>query len=324
MTDFPGIQAFVHVVDAGSFASAAQQMNMTPSGVSRAVSRLEGQLDVRLLQRSTRALSLTEEGRVFYRECARILSDVEAATESVGQARRRLTGKLRVAVASPIGRPWLIPRLDEFHARYPDIDLELNIRDSAVDMIDSNTDCAIRVGELTDSSLVARRIGQPRIVTCASPAYLERFGTPRSVGDLGEHRLIGCLLESTGRLKPWTFENGDGRYSMDVDAYLRINDAESVVHAAVQGLGITQTGDFVAAPHLQRGDLKVVLADTVTQGPPIWIVYPQRKLLTARAEAFIDWAVDLFGCATKLCSSFGVKQCPQQAGLDTAATVDAA
>lgn len=307
--DFPAIVAFVRVVEAKSFVAAAQQLKMTASGVSRAVSRLESQLEVRLLSRSTRALSVTEEGAELYAKCAQILADIDAATESVGQSRLRLAGKLRVAVTSFIGRTWLIPHLADFQAHYPDIQLELTMGDRAIDLIEAGIDCAIRAGELADSSLVARRIGRPRVVTCAAPAYLDRFGAPASVEDLGAHRCIAYVSENTGKIKPWHFEIDDNRFSLDVDAHLRINDAASIMHAAVKGLGITQTGDYVAAPHLKRGELKLILAETVTLGPPVWIVYPQRKLLTARTEAFIDWITDLFGRSTQLCSSFGVKPC---------------
>lgn len=312
MTDFPAIVAFVRVVEAKTFVAAARQLNMTSSGVSRAVTRLEKQLNVRLLSRSTRSLRVTDEGAEFYARCVRSLADLDAATESVGNARFKHAGKLRAAVTSTIGRAWLIPQLSDFQEQYPGVQLEMMMSDRPVDLIESGLDCAIRVGELADSSLIARRIGQLRAVTCASPGYLERFGVPEHVDDLSGHNLIGYVSE-TGQRKPWHFETDDNQFSVDVDAHLRINDMESIMRAAAKGQGITQVADCVAAPYLARGDLQLILPDQATLGPPIWIVYPRRKLLTARTRAFIDWSMDLFSRSIKLCSSLGVKTCGQQA-----------
>lgn len=309
MTDFSAISTFVRVVEAKSFVGAARQMNMSSSGVSRAITRLESQVGARLLARSTRSLTVTEEGANFYNQCVRILADIDKATESIGQSRTNLSGKLRVAVPTAIGRSWLIPQLSDFHQRYPDIQLDMNVGDNSIDLIESGTDCAIRVGELADSSLVARRIGAFRVVTCASPGYLEQYGAPTSIDELNEHRCISFVSGETGKPQPWVFQNGEDRFSMDIDSHLRINDMEGVMHAAVKGLGLAQTGDCTAAHYLKNGFLKLVLPEAATAGPPIWIVYPQRKLLTARTQAFIDWIADLFARSTSLCSAYGLKPC---------------
>lgn len=307
MTDFSAIQAFVQVVEAKSFAGAAPPLKMTASGVSRAISRLETQLRIRLLYRSTRVLRLTEEGAAFYERCKQILADLTDATEAVSSARLKPEGKLRIATAMSIGRIGLIPNLPDFQARYPDIQVELAMGDRSVDLIEAGIDCAIRVGELADSSLIARKLGQFRVVTCASPAYLQRFGTPASVQDLRSHRCIGYVSENTGKPWPWQFETAGGRITVDLDSHLTINDAESVIQAGMMGLGIIQTGDCLVASHLMDGKLRPILNDAVTLGPPFWIVYPQKKYLSARVQVFIDWITELFGRSARACKSLGLK-----------------
>lgn len=298
MEDLSAIVAFVRVVEAHSFAAAAPRLGMSASGVSRAVARLETQLGVRLLARTTRALRVTEEGQAFYARCRRILTDLDEATESVGAARETPKGRLRVAATMSIGRAALLPFLPEFHARYPDIRLELSMGDRPVDMIEEGIDCAIRIGELSDSSLVARRLGKLRLVTCASPGYLHERGKPTRLEHLREHACIGYVKPVRGVL-PWEFDGADGeRVSLDVAPMLSLNDAESVIQAAVMGLGVIQTGDWVAAPYLARGELVPLFEDMVAGGPSLWIVYPQRRHLSARVQVFIDWITELFGrCA---------------------------
>lgn len=299
MEDLSAIVVFTRVVEAKSFAAAAPQLGMTASGVSRAIARLEAQLGVRLLSRTTRALRTTEEGAAFYDRCKQILADLSDATEAVGGARSEPRGRLRVATSVAVGRAGLMPHLPKFHARYPEVQVELVICERPLDMIETGVDCAIRVGDLPDSSLVARRISDMRVVTCASPDYLDRHGTPATIDDLAGHRSIGYMKHPTGRPVPWRFATPSGPHSLDIDAPLAINDAESVLQAAAMGLGIIQTGDCLAAGYLQRGELRLVLEEYIAPGPSVWIVYPQRRHLTARVQVFIDWMTELFSSCTE-------------------------
>ena len=294
MEDLSSISTFVRVVEAKSFSAAARQLDMTPSGVSRAISRLEEQLDTRLFFRTTRQLKMTDEGALFYARCKDILADLTEATESLSRARRKPSGTLRIAAPTSIGRTALIPNLADFEVRYPDIRLELSLRDYAFDLNEERFDCAIRIGELEDSNLIARKIGYFNNVLCASPAYLKRFGTPSKIEDLIDHRCINYVDPATGRPSQWQFDTPDGRVGLDIQAHMLINDSESVIQAAVAGLGIIHAPHCFAARMLAQGLLEIVMTETVFVGSPLWLVYPQRRHLSARVQAFIEWVTDLF------------------------------
>jgi len=294
MEDFSAISSFVRVVEAKSFRAAAAQLGMTPSGVSRAVSRLEEHIGVRLLFRSTRALNLTDDGESFYRRCKDILADLGEAVESLGYARTKPRGKLRVAMNVSIGRAGLIPNLADFEARYPDIRLELAMSERNIGLIEEGIDCAIRMGELEDSNLVARKLGYFSNVLCASPAYLARHGTPTCLDDLKQHQCINYVYPTSGRAYQWQFDSPNGPVTLDVDAHLLINDGESVIQAAMAGLGIIQVPHWLAAGPIGHGKLQVIMEDTISAGSPVWIVYPQKKHLSARVHAFIDWIQEVF------------------------------
>jgi LysR family transcriptional regulator, regulator for bpeEF and oprC len=294
MEDFSAISTFVRVVEAKSFAAAAAQLEMTPSGVSRAVARLETQLGARLLFRSTRSLRLTDDGASFYARCKEILNDLTEATEALGHARSHPVGRLRVAAHSAIGRAALIPNLAEFEMRYPDIRLELAMCDYHFDLNEEGYDCAIRMGELEDSNLIARKLGYFNNVLCAAPAYLRKHGAPRSIDDLKQHRCINYVFPSTGKPYQWQFDTPSGRVDLDIDAHMLINDTESVIQAAVAGLGIIQIPHCLAASALAKGQLEIVMTDTISTGSALWIVYPQKRHLSARVQAFIEWVSELF------------------------------
>jgi len=293
MEDFAAISAFVRVVEAKSFAAAAAQLGMTPSGVSRAVSRLEESLGARLLYRSTRSLRLTDDGASFHARCKEILADLAEATEALGYAARKPTGKLRIGVPASVGRTVIIPRLAEFEQRYPDIRLELSMCDYPYDLNEEGIDCAVRVGPLEDSSLIARKIGYLRNVIIASPDYLARHGAPQSIDDLKNHRCIN-YVQPNGRPRQWQFDTPSGQVGIDIDAHMLINDAESVIQAVVSGLGITQAPHVIASCMLDFGKLELVMTDTISTGKPVWIVYPQKKHLSARVQAFIEWVREVF------------------------------
>jgi len=299
MEDLSSISLFVRVVEAKSFSAAARQLDMTPSGVSRAISRLEESLETRLFFRTTRQLRLTDEGSLFYTSCKDILADLSEATETLGRARAKPQGNLRVAAPASIMRTALIPNLSSFEASYPDIRLELALRDSAFDLNEERFDCAIRIGELEDSDLIARKIGYYGNVLCAAPGYLERYGTPTGIDDLKDHRCINYVDPTTGQPQQWRLNTPVGPVALDIDAHMLINDIESMIQAAVAGLGIVRAPHCFAARMVAQGSLQVVMAETVFVGSPLWLVYPQRRHLSARVRAFIDWAATLFSATCK-------------------------
>ncbi|HLI17032.1 MAG TPA: LysR family transcriptional regulator [Rhodanobacteraceae bacterium] len=319
MEDFSAITSFVRVVEAKSFRAAAAQLGMTPSGVSRAVSRLEERIGVRLLFRSTRALNLTDDGESFYRRCKDILADLGDAVEALAYARTKPRGKLRVAMNVSIGRAGLIPNLADFEERYPDIQLELSMSERNIGLIEEGIDCAIRMGELEDSNLIARKLGYFSNVLCASPAYLARHGTPSTVEDLKRHRCINYIYPTNGRPYQWQFDTPDGRIALDIDAHLLINDGESVIQAAMAGLGIIQVPHWLAAGPIGHGKLQVIMEDTISTGSPVWIVYPQKKHLSARVHAFIDWVQELFSRDNVPACRMTAKAAAAQTGSESAA-----
>lgn len=294
MEDFSAISVFVRVVEAKSFSSAAQHLEMTPSGVSRAISRLEETLGARLFFRSTRSLRLTDDGASFYARCKEILSDLSEATEALGYAKTKPAGKLRVAASSAVGRAAIIPNLADFEAKFPDIRLEMTMCDFPFDLNEEGFDCAIRMGELEDSSLIARKIGYFSHVLCASPGYLAKYGAPVTIEDLKTHRTVNFVHPSTGRPFQWQFDSPNGRVGVDVDAHMLINDGESVIQAAIAGLGIIQAPHCLASVALEKGLLEIIMTDTISTGSNLWIVYPQKRHLSARVQAFIEWTSELF------------------------------
>ena len=287
--DLSAISSFVHVVDAKSIHGASVHLGMTPSGVSRAVARLETQLGARLLHRSTRALRLTEDGAAFYQQCKDILADLDEAVESLTHAHAKPRGRLRIAMNASIGRAELIPNLAEFLAHYPDIRLELLMSERSTGLIEDGIDCAICTGELTESNLVARKLGHFNNVLCAAPQYLARHGTPAHIGDIGQHRCINHLDPGSGRSCLWEFETAEGHVALEVEAHLLINDCESVIQAAIAGLGIIRIPYCLVARSVRRGELQVVMPDTSSSGSPVWVVYPHRRHLSARVRVFISW-----------------------------------
>lgn len=293
MHDFSAISSFVHVVEAKSFRGASVHLGMTPSGVSRAVSRLEERLGARLLYRSTRVLRLTEDGKAFYHRCKDILAELDEAVASLDHAHAQPRGRLRIAMNVSVGRAELIPNLVDFQAQYPDIRLELLMSERSSGLIEDGIDCAICVGEMSDSSLVARKLGHFNNVLCAAPEYLARHGTPTQIDDIRRHRCISRLDLGSGRPCNWQFETAHGHIALEVDAYLLINDGESVIQAAIAGLGIIQMPYCLVAGPVSRGELQVVMPNTVSTGSPVWVVYPHRHL-SARVERFIAWLQVLF------------------------------
>jgi LysR family transcriptional regulator, regulator for bpeEF and oprC len=238
-------------------------------------------------------LRLTDDGASFYARCKEILTDLNEATEALGYANRKPQGKLRVGMSVSVGRAAIIPQLSEFERRYPDIRLELMMCDYPYDLNEEGVDCAIRMGELEDSSLIARKIGYFQNVLLASPEYLQKYGAPTCIEDLKDHRCVNYVYPN-GRPRQWQFDTPNGRREVDINAHMLINDGESVIQAAVAGLGIIQAPHVLAACMLDLGKLEPIMTDVRSTGKSVWIVYPQKKHLSARVQAFIEWSRELF------------------------------
>jgi len=291
MDQLLAMRVFARVAERGSFARAADDLDLSRPAASAHVAALEQHLGARLLNRTTRKVSLTAEGADFLPRCRRILDELRDAEESLRGSRTRPQGKLRVDVPVTFGHYLLVPALPEFARRYPLIELDLRLDDRIVDLVAESVDVAVRVGPIRQSGLATRRITQMNIVTCASPAYLAEHGEPRTPDDLRDHRLLGVQISGTP--PEWTFPPPYTPKRLGLKFAMLFNTAESPVVSAAAGLGIIHTVDLVIAEYLARGQLKLVLEDYIIAGPPLSLVYPSGGHQSAKVRVFSDFAADL-------------------------------
>lgn len=292
MDKLQAMATFVRVVEARSFSRAAQSLAMPRSSVTTVIKQLEAHLGTPLLRRSTRSLSLTEAGERYLAACQAILADIAAAENDVSATTQAPRGRVRVDMPGTIGRAIVVPRLIEFEARYPDIEVVLGLSDRPADLIYEGIDCAIRSGALADSTLVARPLGQLTWLTCASPKYLKRFGEPESVAALASHRVVNYLSNATGRPLDWRFRVAGKTMSVALPSRYAVNETEAYLHCGLEGLGLIQLSELAAAVYLRSGRLREVLADARCAPVPISIVYPQARA-TAAVKTFVDWVIEI-------------------------------
>ncbi|WP_278349711.1 LysR substrate-binding domain-containing protein [Stutzerimonas kunmingensis] len=289
-TNLDEMLAFVSVVDSGSISAAAEHLEQTASGVSRALSRLEDKLAVTLLRRTTRRLELTEEGEVFLAQARRILASVEEAEEQMALRRQTPAGRLRVNTASPFMLHVIAPLIGDFRARYPQIELELYSDDRIIDLLERRTDLAIRIGPLPDSSLHARPLCHTMRRVLASPAYLQRHGVPQQVEDLADHSLIG--FTEPDRLNDWPLRHALGE-SWRITPALRVSSGDTARELALAGEGLVCLSDFMTDKDRQRGELvEVLAAQRVDVRQPINAVYYRNSALASRIACFIACFID--------------------------------
>ncbi|HDR2160246.1 TPA: LysR family transcriptional regulator [Enterobacter cancerogenus] len=294
------MRAFTRVAETGSFTRAADSLNMPIATLSKLVKSLEAHLEVRLLHRTTRRVVTTPEGEAYYEKALRVLIDIEDIDASFRVTSGTPKGHLRIDVGGSTARDVLIPLLPDFMQRYPDIRIDLGVADRPVDLISGNVDCVIRGGPLTDSSLIARHIGDAEMVTCASPGYLKAYGVPAYPDELRNgHRLISYLSPVTGRPFPFRFrENGQTR-EIGVPHYLGVNESNAHLAASVAGLGIIQTFCYSVKPHVNDGTMTEILKAWRPAAYPFHVVYPQNRHLTHRLRVFIAWLAEVFPAALK-------------------------
>jgi DNA-binding transcriptional LysR family regulator len=295
MDKFSAMQAFVRVVEAGTFTKAADSMGLPKPTVTRLIQELEKELDTKLLNRTTRKVTVTVDGAAYYEQASRLLGEVHELESSMSRAKASPRGKLKVDIPSSLGLAVIIPALPDFHARYPDIQLELGVSDRPVDIIAENVDCVIRGGEITDQSLVARRIGEFYLVTCASPAYLKRHGVPQHPRDLDEdHHSIRYVSPRNGKL--YTFKMHKDGEVVEVGGRhtLSVNDSNAGVAAALAGLGVLHTLTFLVQDHIASGALEPLFTAWCTEAKPIHVVYPPNRHLSNKVRVFVDWIAELF------------------------------
>lgn len=290
------ILSFVKAADAGSFAAAGRELEISSAAVSKNVASLEQALGVRLMNRTTRTLGLTDEGAVFLKQARIALDALQSAGDSLAEQRSETSGHVRISTSAAFGRDQLIPTLPELQARYPGLSVEVDFDDRVVDLVRDGYDLAIRGGHIADSALVSRAICRLNLLLVASPEYLAREGVPRTPADLRRHRLIVRRFLG-GRVSPWNFRTADGSIStLDLDsATLTLSAPEVLAQAAGLGLGITQVGVHHAWPYLKAGKLKVVLQDEHDPGSYEMVIqYPHRALLAPRVRVTIDHLLAAF------------------------------
>lgn len=294
MEHLSGIVAFVTTAKEGSFTRAAARLDLSPQAVAASVARLEAALDARLFNRTTRSLWLTEEGQAFLTRASQGLAALEDATKSVRDLESAPSGVVRVTCGAAFGRRYLMPLVPQFQKRFPNVRLDLAFDDRKVDMVREGFDVAIRGGEIVDSSMIVRKICKLEFVTVASPAYLKRFGIPRTPVDLHQHRVV-VLRFGSGQTVPWQFQSANGKSStFEASApALVVSDTEAVGEAAVLGLGISRVSLHFAWSHLMAGRLKVVLHDFNEPGKREMVIqYPHRENVAPRVRAFVDFAIE--------------------------------
>jgi LysR family transcriptional regulator for bpeEF and oprC len=295
MDRLKAMQTFVRIVEANSFTKAAETLNLPRAALTATMQNLESFLGIKLLQRTTRRLSLTPDGADYFRQCVDILGAVDAAESAFrGTNAAKPKGKLRIDLPGTLGRRLVMPRIAEFQHAYPEIELVLSLTDRVVDVVQEGIDCALRVGHLQDSALVGRQIGQMRFVTCAAPAYLERHGVPRTLEELRTHRAVLHFSGRTGRAFDWDFQV-DGRVAkVDMAGAISVNDADAYLICALQGLGLAQAGAYQVRGHLLAGELAEVLADWPPTPMPISLLYPQGRMAMPKVRVFADWIAGVF------------------------------
>jgi len=294
MNKLQAMEVFVQVIDAGGFTRAAENMQLPKATVSTLIQSLEAALAVKLLNRTTRQVSVTADGAAYYERCLRILADVREAEESLSRTRLSPSGRLRVDAPTSLASDIIVPQLPAFFERYPDITLELGCSDRPVNLIEEGVDCAVRGGNLADSSLIARRVGILHFVTCATPAYLDKHGRPRHPEELRQHRCVNFFSSQSGKLFPWDFHRDGERVELATPGVIALNDSNAYVSAGLAGLGIMQMADFMVTPLLADGRMELVLSDWSTDPFPVHVVYPQNRHLSAKVRVFVEWIAELF------------------------------
>ncbi|MDO6445088.1 LysR family transcriptional regulator [Colwellia sp. 1_MG-2023] len=285
------LQLFIRIAATHNISMAGQSLGLSPAVASSHINKLESGLGVRLIHRTTRKVSLTEEGIGFLPHAEDVIASVEAARASVGAGSSSPRGTLRVAAPASFGRMHLLPALNEFFTLYPELTVDLKLSDSIIDLVEGGFDIAIRNSELKDSSLIARKLAQDKRLVCASPDYLAKYGEPKSPEDLKSHQCITLM-----GLDNWVFKTKNGQQNIKVKGVLSTDNGEAVRDACINGLGITINSRWSAYQHINNGELVQVLKDyPLISNTAIWAVYPSSRQLAPKVRAFIDYFSEKFG-----------------------------
>ncbi|AEF44491.1 transcriptional regulator, LysR family [Serratia sp. AS12] len=289
------IRVFNRVVETGGFTRAADSLRMPKATVTKLIQNLEDHLQTKLFQRTTRSVSVTPEGECYYQRTVKWLAELEQMEGCMTESQSAPQGVLRVDAGGSTARQLLVPVLPDFIARYPQIQIDLGVGDRLIDLINDSADCVIRSGPLADSSLIARRLFELEWVTCATPAYLARYGTPKHPCDLElGYPLAHYRHALNDRIQPLHFVDQGKEIDIQHRYHVSVNESNALLAAALAGLGIIQTFRFMAQPHLDNGELVSLLHDWQPPSEQMYVVYPSNRHLSAKLRVFIDWAVEVF------------------------------
>lgn len=287
------METFVRVVDAGSFKKAAQTLRVLPSTVTKTIKDLETYLGVQLLIRTTRTINVTEAGLRYYDSCKSVIRDVQSAEDAVANNKTQLSGTIRIGTTPSLARRFVIPSLPRFMARHPALNVDFQLTDSVADLIQEGIDCVIRAGEPQLSSLIRRHIAEIPWYICASPDYLEQYGEPLTLVDLGRLLAVGYGGNRNSRSTSWDFRHLDTVKDVSLTNRIVVNDTDAYLSAGIAGLGLIRIASYMAEDHLKDGRLRRVLPDFEVSTEPLSIYYPQSRYLSPGVRAFIDWSVQM-------------------------------
>ncbi|MES2817903.1 MAG: LysR family transcriptional regulator [Pseudomonadota bacterium] len=295
MDRFDAMQAFARVAEAGSFTKAAETLRISKTSVTQLVQQLEARLRVKLLNRTTRKVNLTADGALYYERVLRLLDDLDDAETSLSGASAVPRGRLRVDVPSPLARMILVPALPAFHARYPDIQIDMGVSDRIVDLIGEKVDCVVRGGELTDQSLMARRVGDLQLGVYAAPSYLERLGMPTHPRELEDspHRVVGFLWARTGKALPYAMHCANESLHIQGRYVLAVDDGNAYLAAGLAGMGVLWLPDYMSAPHVARGELVPLFEKWCLDPMPMYVAFPPNRHISIKLRVFIEWVAEL-------------------------------
>ena len=292
MDQVKAMKVFVRIYERSSFTLAADDLNLPRATLTHTLNQFEAWLGTRLLERSTRRVRPTLDGEAYYQRCVQLLAELEEAELAFRSVEPK--GRLRVDPHGTLAKYFVVPALPQFMARYPDIELSISEADRFVDLIAEGVDCVLRAGTLGDSALIGRRVANLRQVTCASPAYLRKYGEPKSLAELSKHRAVNYVSRTTAKLFPFEFMVDGELQEVSIDGALSVFGAEIYSASAVAGLGIIQCPHYRMADLIEQGVMREILQETPPPLMPVSVLYPQNRHMSPRVRVFVDWLAEIF------------------------------
>lgn len=294
MDKLHAMSVFARVAELGSFTKAAERLDMAPASVSAAVQNLETHLGVRLFTRTTRKISLTDDGRAYLERCQRVLTEIDETEAALKQTQTNPQGKLRVEIPTGLGHMYVTPALPAFSERYPDVQVVMTFNDRFVDLAEEEVDVIMRIGELSDSTMVARRLYEARFICCASPDYLKRHGRPQHPRELAQHNCLGYFSASLGRSARWNFKKDGQPFTFAPTGTLHLNNSEALIDLAAAGVGIICMLETSLFRAIREGRLVPIFEDWDMRSMPVSALYWPSRHLSAKVRVFIDFIAELF------------------------------